>query len=63
MGIGLELTKKSAKNTQRWWQLTATIVCGHELVHVWVFQIFLPLFADSEIDRIHVRSSLDHTGH
>ena len=26
MEIDLELTEKSAKNTQRWWKLTATIV-------------------------------------
>ena len=26
MDIDLELTEKSAKNTQRWWKLTATIV-------------------------------------
>ena len=25
MEIDLELTEKSAKNTQRWWKLTATI--------------------------------------
>ena len=25
MDIDLELTEKSAKNTQRWWKLTATI--------------------------------------
>ena len=25
--IDLELTEKSAKNTHRWWKLTATIVC------------------------------------
>ena len=25
MGIDVELTAKSAKNTQRWWKLTATI--------------------------------------
>ena len=25
MEIDLELTEKSAKNTQRWWELTATI--------------------------------------
>ena len=25
MKIDLELTEKSAKNTQRWWKLTATI--------------------------------------
>ena len=27
MGIDQELTKKSAKNTKRWWKLTATIGC------------------------------------
>ena len=26
MKIDLELTEKSAKNTQQWWRLTATIV-------------------------------------
>ena len=26
MEIDLELTEKSAKNTQRWWKLTATVV-------------------------------------
>ena len=26
MEIDLELTEKSAKNTQRWWKLTATIM-------------------------------------
>ena len=26
MKIDAELTEKSAKNTQRWWKLTATIV-------------------------------------
>ena len=25
MDIDVELTEKSAKNTQRWWKLTATI--------------------------------------
>ena len=28
MEIDLELTEKSAKNTQRWWKLTATIEHG-----------------------------------
>ena len=28
MDIDLELTEKSAKNTQRWWKLTATLVVG-----------------------------------
>ena len=27
MEIDLKLTEKSAKNTQRWWKLTATKVC------------------------------------
>ena len=32
MEIDLELTEKSAKNTQRWWKLTATIVVYNQFV-------------------------------
>ena len=41
MEIDLELTEKSAKNTQRWWKLTATIVVGqlgYGLFHVFCHQ-------------------------
>ena len=30
MEIDLELTEKSAKNTQRWWKLTATIKLNNQ---------------------------------
>ena len=33
MKIDLELTEKSAKNTQRWWKLTATIGPNVVLMH------------------------------
>ena len=34
MEIDLELTEKSAKNTQRWWKLTATIgECSTNVSH------------------------------
>ena len=34
MEIDLELTEKSAKNTQRWWKLTATIdLYSHNLYY------------------------------
>ena len=32
MKIDLELTEKSAENTQRWWKLTATIGLGPNVV-------------------------------
>ena len=36
MEIDLELTEKSAKNTQRWWKLTATI--AQDLNRKWPLQ-------------------------
>ena len=43
MEIDLELTEKSAKNTQRWWKLTATI--GYSILG-----LGLHLFLLAELD-------------
>ena len=51
MEIDLELTEKSAKNTQRWWKLTATIyrhdrvIVGFTLTVVDQFRGFLSQFS------------------
>ena len=34
MKIYLELTEKLAKNTKRWWKLTATIVIHYTRIHI-----------------------------
>ena len=44
MGIDLKLTEISAKNTQRWWKLTATTSCSQLPPALGVFRRFLRQF-------------------